>query len=181
MVLFFFQAEDGIRDLIVTGVQTCALPIDEVMGEAPAAFVVAGGPADVTVAARLGEFASENLPIALRPKLIEVVPELPKSPPARCSGSSCTNGCGRGRTRPDACNQSRATRLENRSAASSRLSSEVANERRRYPDPPGPNPAPSSNATASSWRSRSASAAALRGRARTSGKAENAPAGSCRR
>src|SRR5206468_4650850 len=25
--LFFFQAEDGIRHLIVTGVQTCALPI----------------------------------------------------------------------------------------------------------------------------------------------------------
>src|SRR5206468_9170720 len=25
--VFFFQAEDGIRDLIVTGVQTCALPI----------------------------------------------------------------------------------------------------------------------------------------------------------
>src|SRR2546430_13554431 len=25
--LFFFQAEDGIRDLTVTGVQTCALPI----------------------------------------------------------------------------------------------------------------------------------------------------------
>src|SRR2546421_1912222 len=28
-VSFFFQAEDGIRDLIVTGVQTCALPIYE--------------------------------------------------------------------------------------------------------------------------------------------------------
>src|SRR5688572_31680532 len=27
VVLFFFQAEDGIRDLTVTGVQTCALPI----------------------------------------------------------------------------------------------------------------------------------------------------------
>src|SRR5690349_22682472 len=27
MFLFFFQAEDGIRDLYVTGVQTCALPI----------------------------------------------------------------------------------------------------------------------------------------------------------
>src|SRR2546428_2613262 len=27
MFFFFFQAEDGIRDLIVTGVQTCALPI----------------------------------------------------------------------------------------------------------------------------------------------------------
>src|SRR5690349_4625754 len=26
-VCFFFQAEDGIRDLYVTGVQTCALPI----------------------------------------------------------------------------------------------------------------------------------------------------------
>src|SRR5256886_13694280 len=26
-VFFFFQAEDGIRDLTVTGVQTCALPI----------------------------------------------------------------------------------------------------------------------------------------------------------
>ena len=26
-VIFFFQAEDGIRDRLVTGVQTCALPI----------------------------------------------------------------------------------------------------------------------------------------------------------
>src|SRR2546429_7336647 len=25
--IFFFQAEDGIRDVAVTGVQTCALPI----------------------------------------------------------------------------------------------------------------------------------------------------------
>src|SRR3712207_9434870 len=27
MTFFFFQAEDGIRDIGVTGVQTCALPI----------------------------------------------------------------------------------------------------------------------------------------------------------
>src|SRR2546429_4280634 len=27
MCFFFFQAEDGIRDVAVTGVQTCALPI----------------------------------------------------------------------------------------------------------------------------------------------------------
>src|ERR1041385_2650852 len=27
IVFFFFQAEDGIRDVAVTGVQTCALPI----------------------------------------------------------------------------------------------------------------------------------------------------------
>ena len=26
-MFFFFQAEDGIRDKLVTGVQTCALPI----------------------------------------------------------------------------------------------------------------------------------------------------------
>src|SRR5204862_4322535 len=31
-IVFFFQAEDGIRDLYVTGVQTCALPIS---GSAP--------------------------------------------------------------------------------------------------------------------------------------------------
>ena len=29
-ILFFFQAEDGIRDDLVTGVQTCALPISGV-------------------------------------------------------------------------------------------------------------------------------------------------------
>src|SRR2546430_8729467 len=28
-LFFFFQAEDGIRDLTVTGVQTCALPISK--------------------------------------------------------------------------------------------------------------------------------------------------------
>src|SRR2546423_10952497 len=27
VIAFFFQAEDGIRDKLVTGVQTCALPI----------------------------------------------------------------------------------------------------------------------------------------------------------
>src|SRR2546422_6372330 len=27
LFIFFFQAEDGIRDVAVTGVQTCALPI----------------------------------------------------------------------------------------------------------------------------------------------------------
>src|SRR5437763_12168532 len=29
---FFFQAEDGIRDTSVTGVQTCALPISTLLG-----------------------------------------------------------------------------------------------------------------------------------------------------
>src|SRR5437763_15573745 len=33
IVFFFFQAEDGIRDTSVTGVQTCALPILTPRGE----------------------------------------------------------------------------------------------------------------------------------------------------
>src|SRR5690349_24700152 len=44
-IFFFFQAEDGIRDLYVTGVQTCALPIShDVQGlraiiDSPAAYI----------------------------------------------------------------------------------------------------------------------------------------------
>src|SRR5256885_14496250 len=44
-VAFFFQAEDGIRDYKVTGVQTCALPIFATL--APGVFTRAGLPADV--------------------------------------------------------------------------------------------------------------------------------------
>src|SRR5207249_6349933 len=33
--VFFFQAEDGIRDRNVTGVQTCALPISHSSGPSP--------------------------------------------------------------------------------------------------------------------------------------------------
>src|SRR6266481_8458625 len=35
LVVFFFQAEDGIRDGTVTGVQTCALPILEILEANP--------------------------------------------------------------------------------------------------------------------------------------------------
>src|SRR2546425_9468013 len=37
--VFFFQAEDGIRDKLVTGVQTCALPI---WARAPSGTAVRG-------------------------------------------------------------------------------------------------------------------------------------------
>src|SRR2546430_9116535 len=40
MSFFFFQAEDGIRDLTVTGVQTCALPISSTFGPSPLAPAV---------------------------------------------------------------------------------------------------------------------------------------------
>src|SRR5205085_5082201 len=39
LFFFFFQAEDGIRDLTVTGVQTCALPILIGYGMGDAIFV----------------------------------------------------------------------------------------------------------------------------------------------
>src|SRR5256885_16880804 len=41
---FFFQAEDGIRDYKVTGVQTCALPICAVAGHTGAGGLRAGRP-----------------------------------------------------------------------------------------------------------------------------------------
>src|ERR1039457_4195643 len=48
LVFFFFQAEDGIRDYKVTGVQTCALPIYAI---AAAAYEEAGvGPDDLSCA-----------------------------------------------------------------------------------------------------------------------------------
>src|SRR5688572_24705107 len=37
---FFFQAEDGIRDLTVTGVQTCALPISAMIEMVPVGATV---------------------------------------------------------------------------------------------------------------------------------------------
>src|SRR5687767_15631233 len=39
---FFFQAEDGIRDKLVTGVQTCALPISDWGAELSASGAFAG-------------------------------------------------------------------------------------------------------------------------------------------
>src|SRR5215217_2590258 len=64
---FFFQAEDGIRDIGVTGVQTCALPISIVparssaisRGRAPRSSRETSG-ASSTIAARLRKPASRS-------------------------------------------------------------------------------------------------------------------------
>src|SRR5205823_10391764 len=53
---FFFQAEDGIRDKLVTGVQTCALPISrQLLQSEPRNITVgllgAGGAAAAVIAA----------------------------------------------------------------------------------------------------------------------------------
>src|SRR3712207_8567077 len=57
---FFFQAEDGIRDIGVTGVQTCALPIS--LGEALAEGLEQALRVLVVL---LGELAEERLVLAL--------------------------------------------------------------------------------------------------------------------
>src|SRR5438270_9268905 len=59
-VFFFFQAEDGIRDLTVTGVQTCALPISQL-----AEYVSTEAPAGYKVSQRSrSRFTAEGLRIA---------------------------------------------------------------------------------------------------------------------
>src|SRR5699024_11313253 len=40
IVFFFFQAEDGIRDRNVTGVQTCALPISKLQWSTKSALPI---------------------------------------------------------------------------------------------------------------------------------------------
>src|SRR5215467_2175983 len=46
MIIFFFQAEDGIRDYKVTGVQTCALPIFRPLAPAEPRPAPLAGPVD---------------------------------------------------------------------------------------------------------------------------------------
>src|SRR3712207_7557281 len=53
---FFFQAEDGIRDIGVTGVQTCALPI-----YAHLQLQVGDGGNEVTVAAAFPDAVDRTL------------------------------------------------------------------------------------------------------------------------
>src|SRR5687767_15700393 len=63
---FFFQAEDGIRDKLVTGVQTCALPISAGAddGDRRAEALLVGDEPDGLHAARrvLGQGKGDPLP-----------------------------------------------------------------------------------------------------------------------
>src|SRR5438034_4367278 len=72
---FFFQAEDGIRDHCVTGVQTCALPILKVDNKTP--FVqLLESVHEVEGLERL-RFTSPH-PIGFRDDLIDAISRLPK-------------------------------------------------------------------------------------------------------
>src|SRR5690606_40850773 len=69
---FFFQAEDGIRDFHVTGVQTCALPIFNVpyIDETTSTPDAAVTPNDTDIYPKIVEdleFAVANLPVG-KPK-----------------------------------------------------------------------------------------------------------------
>src|SRR5690606_40259604 len=61
--LFFFQAEDGIRDFHVTGVQTCALPIYQARYYIDASLAVPS-------AERQGRFAEAWTPAFLESMLL---------------------------------------------------------------------------------------------------------------
>src|SRR5256886_7329891 len=96
---FFFQAEDGIRDLTVTGVQTCALPISRTpaavvyarLGEAPLAPDVVIFACRASAAMYLGEAArsvgaASALPPLLRPTCMAI-------PAAAAHGATMSLGC----------------------------------------------------------------------------------------
>src|SRR5256886_3893635 len=72
VLLFFFQAEDGIRDLTVTGVQTCALPISPVAEGERAIVVAAAGPESHA----LGVKAHQRQEHHVQPARAEALPRL---------------------------------------------------------------------------------------------------------
>jgi long-chain acyl-CoA synthetase len=66
-------AFDGVLEAAVVGIP------DDLLGEAPAAFVVLRDLADAGLAERLRDHVGRMLPPGLRPKVIHVLSELPKS------------------------------------------------------------------------------------------------------
>src|SRR3712207_7488827 len=65
---FFFQAEDGIRDIGVTGVQTCALPIWIFAGAGVQRRHAVANPVDEDLSgwgtgARMARYVAEALPL----------------------------------------------------------------------------------------------------------------------
>src|SRR5207253_8094433 len=62
LLFFFFQAEDGIRDGHVTGVQTCALPISRLLPQHSHGSTFGGGPLACRVALEFLAMLDEILP-----------------------------------------------------------------------------------------------------------------------
>src|SRR5256886_17504870 len=76
IIFFFFQAEDGIRDLTVTGVQTCALPIFEGAQEIvefplPAVLTVDEGLNTARLPSLKGIMAAKKKPLDVKPTQLQ--------------------------------------------------------------------------------------------------------------
>src|SRR2546430_11442843 len=87
--VFFFQAEAGMRDLTVTGVQTCALPIYHMNGRP----IPKGGSGMLSVA--LGRYLEANNAVVLTGKPVgRLIIE-----GGRCTGVECLDGSQRSEER----------------------------------------------------------------------------------
>src|SRR5207248_11051107 len=73
---FFFQAEDGIRDRTVTGVQTCALPISDV-------YVTEGG---LVIKVELAGMRKEDLELTVESNRLKISGHRPDG----CRAPKCT-------------------------------------------------------------------------------------------
>src|SRR5207302_3536968 len=92
---FFFQAEDGIRDFHVTGVQTCALPISPLPPTTLSIVFVDNRLLPVEVATSIATAVPASPP---RPPVVVVAlpPPAPPDPPVRSEerrvGKECRCG-----------------------------------------------------------------------------------------
>src|SRR3712207_7726288 len=65
MSLFFFQAEDGIRDIGVTGVQTCALPISVTVTARLVGYKARSAQVNLSAGSAVQNFSLEDNPLQL--------------------------------------------------------------------------------------------------------------------
>src|SRR5690606_39281367 len=88
---FFFQAEDGIRDFHVTGVQTCALPISRRCGRlGPSWASRTATSTRAELAARLIGSGGRRTPVPRAGRLFAFWPPLLAA--GACCGYSCVTG-----------------------------------------------------------------------------------------
>src|SRR5215208_8392947 len=94
MVCFFFQAEDGIRDGHVTGVQTCALPICDRRSWREVGALLAAAGRDVVAYDRrgFGEVPQPDAPFRHVDDLLAVLDAISPDAPAWLVGSSMGGG-----------------------------------------------------------------------------------------
>src|SRR5947209_10554330 len=71
-VFFFFQAEDGIRDIGVTGVQTCALPISRVVFSASHASEIARSSGRIALTPSTGTSSNEQPSSSTRRSILRI-------------------------------------------------------------------------------------------------------------